>query len=216
MTAPSDSYTPSEWASMADLDLGSSSPALLPAVPASTAHPHMAVMVGKDSQVRLLDADHLNNGAGAGHGGELQKLSLPQGNVVTTQPAVWTNPADGSAWVYIANSSGIVAYQLTVAGGVPSLTKRWPASGNGSGGTSPVVANGTVYYMSGSQILALDAQSGSPVVTAGPWMAGANANGGTHWQSMILVNGRVYAIDNSSPSKLWVYALDGVFKNGFN
>ena len=176
----------------------------------------MAVMVGKDSQVRLLDADHLNNGAGMGHGGELQKLSLPQGNVVTSQRRRVDQSGRRLAVGVHRERQRHRRVPADCRGGRSVLTKRWPASGNGSAGTSPVVANGIVYYMSGSQILALDAQSGSPVVTAGPWMAGANANGGTHWQSMILVNGRVYAIDNSSPSKFWVYALDGVFKNGFN
>lgn len=211
---PSDSYTPSEWASMGDLDLGSSSPALLPEILASTNHPHMAVQVGKDSQVRLLDIDHLNNGAGVGHGGELQKQPLPQGDSVRSQPAVWVNPTDGSAWVYIANDSGIVAYKLTVTSGVPALTKQWPTSGSGDAGTSPVVANGTVYYMSGGLIRALDAVSGHAVVTSGPWTT--NSNGGTHWQSLIVVNGRVYAIDDGNPSQLWGYQLDGVFRSSFD
>jgi hypothetical protein len=213
-TTPSDSYTPTEWASMGDADLGSSSPAVLPNAPSSK-YPHMAVQVGKDSQVRLLNLDNLSNGSSGSPptGGEIQKQALPQGNVVTSQPAVWVNPSDGSIWIYIANGNGIAAYKLTIDGlGNPTLVKQWPTSGNGSSGTSPVVANGTVYYMSGSQMRALDAVSGTSVLSSSStWLT--TSNGGIHWQSPILVNGRLYAIDNSS--QLWVYQLDGIFKNGF-
>ena len=41
----------------------------------------------------------------------------------------------------------------------------------------------------------------------------------THWQSPIVVNGRVYAVDGVSPtaeSQLWVYELDGVFNGKFD
>ena len=30
-----------------------------------------------------------------------------------------------------------------------------------------------------------------------------------------IVNGRIYATDNASPSQLWVFQLDGAFKSGF-
>jgi hypothetical protein len=40
-----------------------------------------------------------------------------------------------------------------------------------------------------------------------------------HWQSPILVNGRIYLIDGNSSSNgssLWVYQLDGTFRDGFD
>jgi PQQ-like domain len=209
-TAPTDSYTPSEYASMGDSDLGSSSPALLPEAPTSK-YPHMAVQVGKDSQVRLLNLDNLSNtvaGPSPGHlGGEIQKQALPQGGVVLPQAAVWVNPADGSTWVFIVNGSGATAYKLSIDGsGNPTLAKQWPTTGHGMAGTSPVIANSTLYYVSSGAVNALNPTTGAVI-----WSD--SSIGDINWQSPILVNGHLYVIDNSS--KLWVYALDGVFKNGF-
>ncbi|MGE5167577.1 MAG: PQQ-binding-like beta-propeller repeat protein [Deltaproteobacteria bacterium] len=34
-----------------------------------------------------------------------------------------------------------------------------------------------------------------------------------HWESPVVVNGRVYVTDESG--QLWAYALDGIFKDGF-
>ena len=78
-----------------------------------------------------------------------------------------------------------------------------------------MVANGTVYYMSSSHMRALDAIVGTSVLSASnTWLT--TSNGGQHWQSPILVNGRLYAVDNGNPSQLWIYQLDGIFKNGFD
>jgi outer membrane protein assembly factor BamB len=106
----------------------------------------------------------------------------------------------------------MAAYQLTVpASGDPFLTQKWTAEG----GTSPIVANSTVYYMSGSnKLLALDAVTGASIVS-GTSSWGAASFSGEHWQSPILVNGRVYLVDSHSPAQVWVFQLDGAFKSGF-
>jgi hypothetical protein len=226
---PVDSYTPSTFANLegTDADLGSNSLALVPA-PAGSSYAHLGVIAGKDDCVRLIRLDNMSGQSAPGHsGGSLQSQRLDS-NVSTTncddtstsggsdggngeiraQPAVWVNPADSSTWVYISNrSSTLAAYKVTLAAGIPSLTQQWTAAP----GTSPILANGTLYYLtlSGSNTLtALNAVTGSLI-----WQSAAV--GGTHWQSPILVNGRIYLTDDASPSQLWVFELDGIFRNGF-
>jgi hypothetical protein len=195
---PLDSYTPTDFQQLqnTDADLGSTAPAILPAL-AGSAIPHLAVQSGKDGKVRLLDLDDLSRAGGPGHvGGEVQILGVPQGGGVLTTPAVWPNPADGKPWVILANGSGISGLQATVdAHGNPSLASRWT---DATGGTSPIVANGIVYYASFSGVRALDPATGALL-----W-SDASVNG-IHWESPIVVNGRLYVTDESA--RLWAYAL---------
>jgi len=108
----------------------------------------------------------------------------------------------------------LAAYKIVLDGaGKPGLAKQWPASGTAANGTSPVVANGTVYYMSASKLRALDAVTGTSKLASGAWTTTSYSS--QHWQSPILVDGRVYLFDNANPSNLWVYQLDGAFRSGF-
>jgi outer membrane protein assembly factor BamB len=214
---PLDSYTPVDDASLLqhDADLGSTSLAILPA-PAGSAIAHLGLQGGKDACVRLLDLDDFSGMSGPGHvGGELQALALPDsvdhctdgGSAYNflTQPAVWVDPGDASTWTIIAHANGIVAYRVVIdAGGNPSLSPQWSSP---NAGTSAVVANGTAYYVATNMVRALDATTGSPV-----WSD--DEIGSIHWQSPIVVNGRLYVIDQTS--KLWVYLLDGVFRGNFD
>jgi outer membrane protein assembly factor BamB len=188
---PLDSYTPAEFQALQDqdADLGSTAPAILPA-PARSAVAHLAAQSGKDGMIRLLDLDDLSGRGGPGHvGGELQKIAVPQGGEVLTALAVWVNPADGpsgSPWVFVANGSGISGLQLTVNGaGAPALVPRWS---DGIGGTSPILANGVLYYDTPAGIRALDPLGGRQLFLDG-------AVAGVHWQSPIVVNGRLYLTD---------------------
>lgn len=73
-----DSYTPATFAQLqaADLDLGSTSPDLLPAQKGSTT-PLMLVQAGKDMQLHLLNRQNLSGQGGPNHlGGELQQIRL--------------------------------------------------------------------------------------------------------------------------------------------
>ena len=215
---PVDSYTPDTWVNLLanDADLGSTSPTILPVPAGSSAH--LAMQGGKDGCVRLLDLDDLSGAGGAGHvGGELRATSLP-GNVnhcgdggnlgqFKAQAATWTNPSDGTAWVFIAHTSGIAAYRLTLDDAdsmPPELELMWSST---AAGTSPVIANGTLYYLAAGVLRALDAASGTPL-----WSASDNLP--IHWQSPIVVNGRLYVFDQSA--RLWVYRLDGLFRDGFD
>ena len=119
-------------------------------------------------------------------GGEVFSMNFPRGGGILTQPAVWTNPADNSTWVFVANGSGLAGLQLTVDGaGNPSLQSRWSI---GSSGTSPIVANGVLYYAHSGLITARN-----PVSSTLLWSS--NQIGGIHWASPIVANGMLYIAD---------------------
>jgi hypothetical protein len=84
--------------------------------------------------------------------------------------------------------------QLTVDGsGTPSLVSRWMS---GSDGSSPVVVNGIVYYAGPARLRGLDPTTGTEL-----WSD--TSIGGIHWESPIVVQGRLYVTDENA--KLWVY-----------
>ena len=196
---PLDSYTATNFQSLddGDTDLGSTAPAILP-VPASSTVQHLAVQGGKDAKLRLLNLANLSGQGGPGQvGGEIGAIiNVPQGGVVLSQPAVWVNPADGSTWVFVVNGNGASGLRLKFdASGNPFLAPQWQI---GQGGTSPVVANNMVFSLSGSTVRALDPLTGNVL-----WSLARS--GGFHWESLIVVNGVVYATDGSS--HLTAYAL---------
>src|SRR5579859_2411585 len=196
-TNPLDVYTPTNFQSLQNSDayLGSTAPAILPN---SSKYPHLAVQSGKDAKLRLINLDNLSGQGGPGHtGGEVLILDVPQGGEVLTQPAVWVNTADSSTWVFVANDNGLSGLKLVVTGGNPSLVKQWQ---NGNGGTSPIVANGVLYYASGNILRALN-----PVNGALLWHN--NQIGGIHWESPIVVNGLLYVTDEAG--FLNGYSLNG-------
>jgi outer membrane protein assembly factor BamB len=202
---PVDSYTPTEFQHLndADLDLGSTSPSILPA-PAGSHVAHLGLQSGKDAELRLLNLDNLSSnpagsgGAGPGHvGGELQKLAVPQGGQVLTSPAAWVDPVDGSTWAFVANGSGISGLQMTVDGaGNPSLVSRWTVR---SGGSSPIVVNGILFYAGSGNLQGLNPRTGVQL-----W--NSTSIGGIHWESPIVINGNLYVPDENS--KLWAFAPD--------
>jgi hypothetical protein len=183
---PLDTYTPANYDQLqgSDLDLGSTAPAILPVPPGSSVQ-HLAVQGGKDGKLRLLNLDNLSGQGGIGHtAGEVGAIiDVPQGNEVLTQPAVWVNPQDGTTWVFVTNDNGISGLQLSLGpGGVPQLTSKWQ---NPTGGGSPLVANGVLYYFSG-QMHALNPTNGNPLWTT------PNNGYQVHWESPIVANGVVY------------------------
>jgi len=191
---PVDAYTPAEFQQLqnADADLGSTAPAILPP-PAGSNVAHLGLQSGKDAKLRLLDLGNLSGAGGPGHtGGELQKIDVPQGGQVLTAPAVWVDPTTGHTWAFVANGSGIAGLELVVSSGTPSLASRWSKA---TGGSSPVVANGMVFYAGSGAVRALDPKTGTQL-----WSA---AIGGTHWESPIVAAGRVFVTDESA--QLWAF-----------
>jgi uncharacterized repeat protein (TIGR01451 family) len=194
---PLDSYTPTEFQTLQDRDddLGSTTPAILPFLPAGKAS-HLAVQSGKDALLRLIDLDNMSGMNGPGHlSGELQRIAVPQGSEVLTTLAVWVNPTDRQTWCFVANGAGISGLQLLVDGaGNPSIVSRWTSN---RGGTSPIVANGIVYYVSGGNVWARDPLTGNVLFHD-------TSIGGVHWESPIVINGRLHVTDENG--KLWAYA----------
>ena len=199
---PLDSYTPTNYQDLDlyDIDLGSSSLALIGDVPGSTAG-RLGVIIGKDGILRLLSLDDMSGAGGPRHvGGELQMTGGAFAKCNTPQPAVWRAP-DGTVWLY-AVAPGLQAYQVVAdASGHPELQFRWW----GSGSTSPAVANGIVYSWSGA-LYATDAITGEVL-----WQSAQGFN--VFWQSPIVVNGRVYI---AASDGLHIFGFDRVFADGFD
>jgi len=208
MGMPYDSYTPSNFAGLygGDTDLGSTAPAILPSTHAT--YPHLAIQSGKDGCVRLINLDNMSGAGGPGNsGGELNSGTACStdaiGNSVFPQPAVWVNPADGATWAFVANNGArINGYKLNVSGATPVLAKQWT---NNSGGTSPVLANGVLFAVANGIVRGLDPLTGTQV-----WSASI---GNISWQTPIVVNGHLYVTDSNA--KLWSFAFDGIFKDGY-
>ena len=209
---PVDSYTPANFASLqaGDKDLGSVSPALLPA-PAGSKYAHLAVQGGKDATLRLLNLADLSGHGAPGFAScspsgpqcttsELQVIAVPQGGQVKAQPAVWVDThGDGATWVFVATASGISALKLVVDGsGNLALASQWSKALLGNT-TSPVIANDVLYAASDVHVNAFDPKTGAILWTS------VEILGGFHWQSPIVVGGRIYLADNSA--NLWAFAL---------
>jgi hypothetical protein len=161
-------YTPSntEELNRSDQDLGSTSPVLLT--------PTLVAQGGKDGKIRLLSLRRLS-GRVAHRGGELQVVSTPSGAGLFTAPAVWRTGT--GTWMFAADNGGTAAWVLRNG----RLQQVWH---NGNGGTSPVVAGGLVWvYDPVGGLRVYVAASGRLVTTL--------AAGGGHWNSPIVVDGRV-------------------------
>ena len=178
-------WTPSDAQRLntSDLDLGSTSPALLA--------DGYAVQGGKDAKLRLLQLHRLP-GLNRKTGGELQTVPTPGGSMLFSAPAVWRG-----RWVFVSSDGGTMAWLLR--GG--RLHAMWS---NHNGGTSPVLA-GNLLYVAGSGSIRVY------VPTSGKQVAELPV-GSIHWQSPIVADGRVAvaegnANDHRTSGVLDVYAL---------
>lgn len=184
---PLDSYTPTDFQRITDLDLDLSSTgiAILPDAPG---YPHLGVQSGKDWMIRLLDLEDLSGRGGPRFiGGELQLLQVPQGGEVHTRPATWLHPSTRKPWVFVANREGLSAFCVMMTHGQPRLSLRWTTLGSA---TSPIIANNVLYYAHRNEVVAVDPATGNRL-----WSDDENI-GGIHWQSPIMVNGRLFIGDN--------------------
>jgi len=164
-----------------DLDLGSTSPALVPRQGTSNT-PLMAVQGGKDQILRLVDRTNLT-----GSGALLQSISLDA--KVYSAPAIYQAPG-GALYVYVGLPDGMYAYTLTTLGGLSQLTQVWKANLSlGGEGTSAAVRGGVVYVAASGELNALNATTGAVLGTA--------TIGGVHWESPMIARGVVYITDES-------------------
>jgi hypothetical protein len=161
-------YTPSNTAELesSDADLGSTSPVLL--------SEGIVAQGGKDGKIRLLSVGRMR-GSAPHKDGELQVVSTPSGTDLFTAPAVWHQAK--TTWLFAADNGGTAAWRFRNG----RLSRAWR---NGTGGTSPVVAGGLLWVFDpGGGLNVYAAASGRLVATL--------AAGGGHWNSPIVVDGRV-------------------------
>jgi hypothetical protein len=161
-------YTPTntEELNARDIDLGSTSPVVLGA--------GYIAQGGKDGKIRVLSVKRMR-GTAPHRGGELQVVSTPSGSELFTAPAVWHS--SNVTWLFAADNGGTAAWRFRNG----RLSQAWR---NGTGGTSPVVADGLLWvFAPGGGLNAYVATSGK--------LVGTLATGTGHWNSPIVVDGRV-------------------------
>ncbi len=203
---PVDTFTPANFQQLEDddLDLGSTLPAIVPA-PSGSTITDLGVQGGKGSTLYLLNLADLSGQGGPGHvAGELQDIPVPQGGQVLTAPAVWTNPADGTIWVFVGNGNGISGLTVDVgADGTPFLTPRWQRTDVVS--TSPLVANGVLFAAGGGRSIPFFPTDGSmeamdPTTGVLMW---TTATGPIHWESPVVTGGYLLLEDYSGNLTAW-------------
>lgn len=161
-------YTPANTAELndTDLDLGSSSPALLGA--------GLIAQGGKDGKIRLIGLQAIA-GSAPHEDHELQVVDTPSGTDLFSQPAVWQH--DGVTWLFAADNGGTEAWQLING----RLREAW---GNRTGGTSPLEADDLLFvYSAEGGLNVYDATSGQRIIRL--------PCGRGHWNSPIVLDGRV-------------------------
>jgi outer membrane protein assembly factor BamB len=194
------SYTPVNYDELeqGDVDLGSTSPTMLPQQPSSQT-PWMLVQGGKDAILKLV-----NRAALPGVGNELQLIDLPGGLFST--PAVWTD-ASNHDWIFLGFSNVVEGYRLqTNSHGASRLSLIWQSSAGSTGGegTSPVVADGIVFVAFDNAVVALNARNGKQLWSSAQHGA-RRTIGPVHWESPIVVNGWLYCSDENG--ELTAYSL---------
>jgi outer membrane protein assembly factor BamB len=176
-------WTPADQARLndTDTDLGSASPAVIPAA-------HLAVQGGKDELLHVLDRLH-----------EVQTLGTPGGAEQFAQPAVWSH--GGRAYVFVTDTSGTAAYVVSAG----RLRRVWS---NGTAGTSPVVAGGLLYAfdLNGGSLNVYDPARGNLLASlpadGGHWNSPIVVGG-----RIILPVGNY--MDHSLTGRLFIYHLPG-------
>ena len=178
-------YTPADNAKLndRDLDIGSTSPALLGG--------DVLAQGGKDGLIRLLSIKAIA-GTAPHSGGELQSVSTPSGADLLTALAVWRNGAE--TWLFSADSGGTAAWTLESG----KLVALWK---NRNGGTSPVVAGGLLYvYSPQGGLRVYDPAKGNQVADL--------ECGNGHWNSPIVVDGKIALPEGNANQRLSTGVLD--------
>ena len=153
----------------------------------------MLVQGGKDGLLRLVDRRNLSGAGEPGHvGGQLQVIRSA-GCAAFTQPVVWTD-GEGRAWIIVAGSCAIAGYRVsTDSDGATALRLAWKTDGEY---TTPVLAGGVLFAATPGAVLALDPSSGRRLWSSEQEGAGGSI-GDIHWESPIVVSGRLYISDES-------------------
>ena len=166
-------WTPgnAEELNAADLDLGSTAPALLSG--------GYFVQGGKDGKLRLISMRSLK---------DVLTVATPGSTDLFSAPAVWKG-----TWVFVADSAGTDAWRLSG----DSLHQVWS---NSTSGNSPVIAGGLLYIQGNGGIHVYNPASGHEITVL--------PCGDAHWQSPIVVDGRVIAVEGDANQHLTSGTLD--------
>jgi PQQ-like domain len=178
-------YTPADTEELnaRDLDLGSTSPALLGS--------DLIAQGGKDGKVRLLSGGTIA-GAAPHKNHELQIVSTPSGTRLFAQPAVWKH--NGQTWMFAADNGGTAAWELKDG----KLEEKWK---NRTGGTSPFEADGMLFvYAREGGLNVYEAASGKRITTL--------PCGSGHWNSPIVLQGEVILPEGSANDHVTSGVLD--------
>jgi len=176
-------YTPTNTAALnaGDTDLGSTSPVLLGG--------GLIAQSGKDALIRVLDWGAMS-GVTPHQGGEGQVVSTPSGNGLFSAPAVLRN-ATGT-WLFAADGGGTAAWRL-------SNGQLQPVWANHNAGTSPVVADTLLFvYDPGGGLRVYRSDTGVQLADL--------ACGGGHWNTPIVIDGKIALPEGNSNS----HAASGV------
>ena len=149
-----------------DLDMGSTSPALLGG--------GYLAQGGKDKLIRVINIKSIA-GADPHQNDDPPSVPTPSGGMLLTATAVWHHNAD--TWLFSADGGGTAAWTFKDG----KLSEMWK---NTNGGTSPVVAGGLLYvYNPRGGLFVYDAEKGQQVATL--------ESGAGHWNSPIVVDGKI-------------------------
>ncbi|MEJ0099513.1 MAG: PQQ-binding-like beta-propeller repeat protein [Pseudomonadota bacterium] len=164
-----------------DLDVGSTTPALL--------GDGYYAQGGKDGTVRVVHFDNIK-GSAPHQGGEVQIVEVPGKNQMSAAPAV--AKVNGKTWLFVSaagrGGGGTTAWTF---GADHKLTEAWKST---TGGTSPFYAGGLLYVYSATgqaKLSVLDATTGNVVTTL-------EAAAG-HWNSPIVVDNRIALPEGAIP-----------------
>ncbi|MBS0447016.1 MAG: hypothetical protein JSR59_13825 [Proteobacteria bacterium] len=194
-------FTPGNYNSLndEDADFGSGGVMLLPSLGATV--PPLALAIGKDSVLYLLNQNRLG-GYSLSNAGALQKLRISSPGAGTWGgPAYYNSTATGPL-VYVQTANAVLHSYAVSAATKPALTAAASGTSTGGwGGSMPIVSsNGTtpgtgvvwlVRRVTNPQLEAYDAASlGAPIyqATAGTW---SNSRNNAYLTAM-QANGRVY------------------------
>jgi hypothetical protein len=186
-------FVPTEWQGWdrpaGDLDFGASTPSYVP-LPAGSTPAALLVAPAKAGRLFVLDGTNLSSGmydANRTPGGSLADLvvSGTGGETVYTSPTIYTSASGLHATINVGggapncpggNIGGeVIVSTLIQPGQTPIAKPAWCAKVNSGGGhynyapisttTDGVKANALVWFIDGSQLRAVDGDTGMPVLT---------------------------------------------------
>ena len=179
-------YTPTNTATLnsTDTDLGSTSPVLLGG--------GLIAQGGKDGLIRMLNWGAMS-GATPHQGGEGQTVPTPSGSDLFSSPAVVRGAA--GTWVYAADGGATAAWRLSSG----QLQPMWA---NHNAGTSPIVVDSLlfVYDPNGGGLRVYRSDTGALLADL--------ACGGGHWNSPIVIDGKIALPEGNSNAHATSGVLD--------